>query len=140
MERLLDLYLASDFPKEVLLDRKKRLESTIEALEKERSNLLVRVEARTLTDKQIQTIREFAVKMAEAVKASDSDDSFESRRQIIEQLDMEALLAVEDGQKVAHVSCMLGAEISHVGTKSTETAKTTKTTKADCGLRSDQGG
>lgn len=119
LERLLDLYLARDFPKEVLLDRKKRLESTIDALDKERSNLLVRVEARTLTDKQIQSIKEFAAKMARAVKASDSDGSFESRRQIIEQLDMEALLAVEDGQKVAHVSCMLGAEILRIATKST---------------------
>ena len=119
LERLLDLYLAKDFPKEVLLDRKERLESTIEALEKERGNLFVRVEAQTLTDKQIQGIKTFAAKMAKAVKASDSDGSFESRRQIIEQLDLEALLAMEDGQKVAHVSCMLGAEILHIGSKST---------------------
>jgi site-specific DNA recombinase len=119
LERLLDLYLATDFPKEVLLDRKKRLESTIEALDKERSNLLVRLERRTLTDRQIQSIKEFAAKMARAVKASDREGTFESRRQIVEQLDMEALLAVEDGQKVAHVSCMLGAEILRIATKST---------------------
>jgi site-specific DNA recombinase len=119
LERLLDLYLANDFPKEVLLDRKKRLESTIQALEKERGNLLVRLEARTLTDKQIQTIKEFAAKAAKAVTASDSEDSFESRRQIIEQLDMEALLAVEGSQKVAHVCCMLGAEVLHIGSKNT---------------------
>jgi len=121
LDRLLDLYLARDFPKEVLLDRKKRLESTMEALEKERSNLLARVEAWTLADRQIRTIKEFAARMAKAVKASDTEDNFGSRRQIIEQLDTELLLTVEDGQKVAHVNCMLGGEILHIGTKSTDT-------------------
>jgi len=48
------------FPKEVLTDRKTRLETTITALEEERANLTIQLEAVTLTDEQIVTITGFA--------------------------------------------------------------------------------
>ena len=85
VERLLDLYLNSAFPREVLMDRKGRLESTIEALEKERRSLCIHLEARTLTAKQIQTIQGFAFKLAKGLTAIDADDSFELRQQILEE-------------------------------------------------------
>lgn len=44
MGRLLDLYLFGDFPKEVLAERKTRLQATIAALEKERGNLIASLE------------------------------------------------------------------------------------------------
>jgi len=54
LERLLDLYLSGEFPKEALTDRKIRLETTISALEKERAGLVAHLEARTLTADQIK--------------------------------------------------------------------------------------
>ena len=39
LERALDLYLAGDFPKEMLIDRQARLEKTISGLEHERAGL-----------------------------------------------------------------------------------------------------
>ena len=119
-ERLLDLYLNSDFPKEVLMDRKGRLETTIEALEKERTNLRVHLEARTLTAEQIQTIQDFAVKMAKGLTEADADGSFESRQQILEQLHVQAILAMEDGEKVVHACCILGEKVLYLASGNTK--------------------
>lgn len=110
MERLLDLYLLEDFPKEVLLDRRQRLESTIEALEKERSNLRIHLEAQTLTAEQIQTIQEFAERMGKGLIAADADENFQSRRRIIEELNVQAILAIEGDEKIVHASCILEEE------------------------------
>lgn len=43
MEKLLDLYLTEDFPKEALTERKSRLETTIAALSEEKADLTIHV-------------------------------------------------------------------------------------------------
>ena len=105
LERLLDLYLSGDFDKEMLTERKAKLETTIAALEKEQSDLVMTLEAQTLTDDQIMTIEDFAKEVAEGlVKA---EENFEVRRQIIDLLDVRVTLAIEEGQKVAYVRCLV---------------------------------
>jgi hypothetical protein len=121
LERLLDLYLNDAFSREVLMDRKGRLESTIEALEKERNSLCIHLEARSVTVDQIQTIQGFALKLAKGLTAIDTDDSFELRQRILEELHLQAILAVEDGGKVAHACCILGEEVLHIASNSTRT-------------------
>jgi site-specific DNA recombinase len=103
LERLLDLYLSGDFPKEMLTERKTRLEATIEALEKERHNLNTQLEQRTLTSEDLQTLEDFAEEVERAFARIDDDD-FEAKRKLIERLDVKVVLAVEDGEKVAYVS------------------------------------
>jgi site-specific DNA recombinase len=109
LRRLLDLYLAGDFPKEMLTERKARLEVTIEAFQKERDNLAATVEAQTVTQEQMQTLQDFAADVAEGLEAAEAD--FQTRRCIIEALDVQATLAVEDGQKVVYVRCVLGKKL-----------------------------
>jgi hypothetical protein len=109
LERLLDLYLSGDFPKEILIERRKRLETTIEALEKERVGLVARLEEQTFTPDQMQTIRDFAAQEAEGLERADQD--FETRRRMIEALDVQATLTVEDGVKVAYARCILGQSV-----------------------------
>ncbi len=113
LERLLDLYLSSEFSKEVLIDRRQRLESTIEALDKERNNLLAHLEARTLTVDQIQSIQDFAVKLQRGFAAADTDDQFETRRQIMAEMDVQVILTIEDNERIAYASCILGEEVLH---------------------------
>jgi hypothetical protein len=108
LDRLLDLYLSGDFPREVLTERKTRLESTIEALVRERVGLLSHLEARILTPGQIQSLLEFTTKVGRGLELVDAE--FETQRQMIEELNVQALLTVEDGQKVAYVSCILHPE------------------------------
>ena len=120
-ERLLDLYLSGDVSKELLTDRKVRLESTIAALELERVGLLARLESRTLSDEQIQSLHEFAAEVAEGLAAAEED--FETRRQVIEALDVRATLAVEDDQKVIYVRCVLGETDMPVSDSATHFSK-----------------
>jgi hypothetical protein len=106
LDRLLDLYLAGDFPKHVLTDRKSRLERTVSALEQERDALSARLEAGTLTDTQIVSLKDFAAKVAPGLEVAEAD--FATRRGVVEALDMQVVLAVEDGQKVVHARCVVG--------------------------------
>jgi hypothetical protein len=95
LEKALDLYLSGDFPREVLTERKERLQSTIDALERERAELAAQLEAQTLTDEQIETIMQFTAKMGKGLDKADPD--FEKRRRLIEELDVNVRLAAEDG-------------------------------------------
>jgi site-specific DNA recombinase len=108
LEKLLDLYLSNDaFAKEMLTDRKARLETTIAALEKERADLTIQLEAITLTDEQILDFEKFAIKTMLDLSATQFGD-FEERRRIIDDLDVKVTLAMEDGQRVAYVRCRIG--------------------------------
>ena len=98
LERLLDVYLAGDFPRELLTDRKSRLETTIRSLERERSGLVEHLEAGNLTEGQIQTLRDFVAKVGAGIDVAEAD--FQTRRGVIEALNVQAVLTVEDGEKV----------------------------------------
>jgi site-specific DNA recombinase len=108
LERVLDLYLAGDFPHGVLVERKERLQTTVSALERKRKDLAAQVEAMIIADEDIETIVEFATKVAQGLEEAERD--FEKRRWVIEKLDVRVKLAVEDGQKVVHVQCHIGQD------------------------------
>ena len=109
LERLLDLYLSGDLPKEMFVERRQRLEATIAALDKERVSLVARLEAQTFTPDHIQTIQDFAAAVAEGLEQADQD--FETQRHIIETLDVQATLTVEDGKKVIYARCILDENV-----------------------------
>lgn len=108
LKRLLDLYLTTDFPKEMLTERKARLETTVLALERERADLVEHMEARTLTDEEIRGIQGFAAEVAEGLEAA--SDNFQARRQIVEKLDVQATVAVDEGRPTIHARCRLGTQ------------------------------
>jgi hypothetical protein len=109
LQRLLDLYLAGDFAKDVLTERKSRLETTIEALLRERDALDASLAQQSLTQEQIVGILAFAAQVAEGLAAAEED--FEARRRIVEMLRLEATLAVENGEKVIYVRCIVGEAV-----------------------------
>ena len=117
LDRLLDLYLSGDLPKDLLLERKNRLETTVAALDQERASLTSRLEAQILTDDEMQNLQAFAAEVAQGMDAAEHD--FETRREIIELLNVEGTLAVEDEQKVIYVRCMLGDEELSIASKNT---------------------
>jgi site-specific DNA recombinase len=122
--RLLDLYLAGEFQRDMLTDRKQRLESTLAALEKERGAMGDRIAADTLTAQQKADIRRFTEKAAKGLAAADSD--FKARRRLVELLDITATLAFEDGAKVVYARCVLGERVFSVVSKSTGTSGAAK--------------
>lgn len=105
VERLLDLYLAGNFPREMLEDRQERLEATIKALQKERLSLIAYLEMQTLTEDQVLSIQAFAAEVAEGLSAA--EDDYKIKRRIIEELDVQATLAIEDGQKVVYARWLI---------------------------------
>ena len=112
LDRLLDLYLDGDFPKEMLLDRKKRLEATIEGLKEEQTAMLEQLDARILNQEQIESIQQFAAEIAEGLEAAEED--FDAQRRIIEMLDVQATLVEENGEKVVYARCALDPGDSHL--------------------------
>ncbi len=117
LERLLDLYLAGDFPKDMLVERKTGLETKLATLEKEQSQLTAQLKAHTLSHEQMSSLQGFAVRVAEGLEQADG--SFEARRQIIEIMDVRGTLAVEEGEMVAYVRCLLGDNTVSIANGST---------------------
>lgn len=74
--------------------------------QKERDDLKLNLETETITEKDIQQIREFALHIAERLESE--SETCDDRRRVIELLDVGALLTVEDGQKFIDIWCFLG--------------------------------
>lgn len=108
LERLLDLYLTGDFPKEVLTERKSRLEGTISSLEKEQAGLAAYLEACVLSVEQIKTIQQFAAKVGDNLAAM--DDDYDAKRGLIEKLDVQVTLVVEGDDKIVRGRCIVGED------------------------------
>jgi len=105
LERAVDTYLAGEMVKSKLAQHAAQLEMEISALEREQAALQAAVDAQTLTVEQIQTVQTFAGQIAQGLDKAEA--SFDTRRGIIEALNVEATLTVEDGQKVVYVSCII---------------------------------
>lgn len=111
LNRLLDLYLGGDFPKEVLTERKKQLEKTIQDLEIEKVAIVAHLEEAQMSQEQLQVLQNFAALVREELDSLEQD--YEGRYRIVELLNVQATLTTEEDQKVIYVRCILG-EISLV--------------------------
>ena len=117
LNRVLDLYLEGDFPKELLVEKKQRLEETIRSLENEKLDLKDFVEKKSLTPEQYEDIQEFSRKILEGINLVACD--FETKRQIIELLDIQVVCMLDDdGNKFVNLKCILGSDQYHLSTNS----------------------
>lgn len=62
-------------------------------MEKERTDLTIRLETTTLTDDQIITVADFAKEVAGGLETAEED--FEARRHIIDLLNVQVTLAIK---------------------------------------------
>lgn len=108
LARLLDLYLAGSFDKDVLTDRKVRLENTILALERERANLVATLEAQTLSDDDVNALLDHAWSVVQNLARANED--FDERRRIIERFNVWVLLYTEGGQRMVRAWCTIRQE------------------------------
>jgi site-specific DNA recombinase len=113
LDRLVDLFISGQFDKEILWERKNRLETTIAGLEAEQKNIMQVLEGKLLTEEQVLSIIEFAQKIAPKMDTKD----FNKKRDLIELLDVRAELKVENGEKIAIIRCFLGEKLLHVTSK-----------------------
>jgi site-specific DNA recombinase len=112
LEKLIDLYLSSDdFTKDLLTDRKRRIEEALTALEAERKHLTESVENHTLTDSQIDSLLRFGEQIAMRLDAVEAD--FAARRSILELLRMRIVLGIEDEKLIVRIYCVVGQDTIH---------------------------
>ena len=109
LNRILDLYLEGDFPKELLVEKKTRLEETTQSLEREKLDLRDFFEKKSLTPEQFQDIQEFSRRIIEGINLVSSN--FETRKQIIELLDIQVVCMLdENSNKYVSLKCILGSD------------------------------
>jgi site-specific DNA recombinase len=116
LERLLDLYLAGEFPKDILIGRRQRLEKTIAALDREHRQLAASLEMQTLTDEQVQSLEQFADKVSQGFEYA--EDNFEERRRIVDMLDVQIELDYRDEGIIIDAECRLGKKVVSLGSTS----------------------
>jgi site-specific DNA recombinase len=103
LDRLLDLYLSGEFPKEVLTEHRNRLEEMLSNLRNEQKDLSAYIQNVSITDAQLSYIEAFAAKIRDGIDVAD----FYAKRQIIELLDIRGKIAVENGEKVIYLKCLI---------------------------------
>jgi len=108
LERLIELYVSGDFSKDDLVDRKKRLETSIKSLNSEKQRLTETVNQTAITPEQIQSVYSFAEKINKGLKIAQDDPN--TKREILDALDLKAIFSAENGEKSVFVECVLGSE------------------------------
>jgi hypothetical protein len=125
LDRLLNLYLSGDFPKDLLVERKKRLKDTITALEKEQDNLASHLDSTLLTVEKIEDIQQaFSELVMQGVDLANAD--FETKREIVHLLNVTVTLAIEEDQEVVYVHHTLDTDAKRLSIADCNTGSTTK--------------
>ena len=93
------------------------METTILALDEERSSLLTYIESQSITQAQLNNVREFASEVRERLGAV--EEEFSLRRRITEILDVTGTLTQENNEQVVCARCVVGEDILSVKTTAT---------------------
>lgn len=101
--KLLDLYLTGGFSREILIERKNRLEDNINALRREQVELQAHLNTLVITDEQFADIQVFCQEIHDGIETVD----FATKRQILDLLDVRGTLAIENEEKVIYLKCLL---------------------------------
>ena len=105
--KLLDSYLAGIYDISILEDKKTQLDMMIADLKKRKLELEQHVKQRTISDAEINSFIQFA----ESIQQYLGDDvDFETKREIVDMIDLTAMFTVENGEKIVYVTCHIGKE------------------------------
>ena len=107
LNRLLDLYLTGDFDREMLVEKQTQIQQIISDLERERGDILINLEESVITDEQIINIEAVAQEIRSKLNGK---KDFDSKRKVLEMMNVSGTLAFEDGEKVIYVQCVLGRD------------------------------
>lgn len=103
--RLVDLYLTGALPRNLLDERSARLQALALALGQEQTELRARLQTSDVSDARIADIQAFAATMAQRLLQG---DDFETRRFIVEALDVRGILTTTPDQRSLTIHCELG--------------------------------
>jgi len=103
LDRLIDLYLSGDIPKDNYTYRKMKFEEAIATLEDERKLVVKQQPSAPLQSDLIQQLKQYFEKIRNRLR----DATFEAKRKVIELLNVRGTLAIENGLKVIYVVCQI---------------------------------
>jgi site-specific DNA recombinase len=106
LSKLLDLYLSGGFEREMLAERRVRLEENKAGLTKEHADISSYLEQSVISDEQVEDIKSFC----ETIRNELDVATFEQKRQLLEMLDVRGTLAVEDNERVVYVKCLVAPQ------------------------------
>ncbi len=95
-----------EFSKELLLERKTRLEESTAELERTRAELLAHLRSVAASGEQIAEIEAFCADVREGL----DNATFEDKRRYLDLPDVRGILALENDQKVVYITCKLGKQ------------------------------
>jgi len=95
LNRALDLYLSSDYPREWLDERVAEEQRRKEELERARRDLKGRIEAARITDEDIKSVEAFGREIAQGLQ----NTTFEDKRRILEILQVRGTMRVINGEQ-----------------------------------------
>ena len=104
LTRLLDLYLSGEFDKDLLIERKQRLETSIAGLEAERGHTIAAINSALSVD-DLADLAELAELAAQGLAIA--EDDLTARRLVVEKLGLEVVLTIVDGKKQVSGRCKL---------------------------------
>ncbi|MCP4426353.1 MAG: hypothetical protein GY803_17820 [Chloroflexi bacterium] len=90
----------------MLIERKRRLEITVEKLRKQHEELLAEMSTEQITREQIESLQSFIGEIGEGLIEADED--FKTRQRFVKILDLKLRLGLEDGQEIIELACILG--------------------------------
>jgi len=130
LNKLLDLYLSGDFEREMLTERRTRLEETMEKLRQEHVEVSSYLEQLVLSDDQVEDIKAYC----ESIKDVLDSATFEQKRHVLEMLDVRGTLAIEDNERVIYVKCLVTPQqrLSLAPTSPSSNIGATATTPCAC--------
>jgi hypothetical protein len=104
------LYISDGFQKEMLKERKSRLEEVLKNLQREKADISSHLQTTVISDEQIEDIEAFCSQLREGLENA----TVEQKRQIIDMLDVRGKLSIENEEKVVYVKCILGQQLLSV--------------------------
>lgn len=103
LSKLLDLYLSGSFERDMLAERRVRLEENKEKLGKEHTDISSYLMQTVISDEQVEDIKSFC----ESIKDELDTATFDQKRQLLEMLDVRGTLAIEDNERIIYVKCLV---------------------------------
>lgn len=108
LTRLLELYLSGEFPKEMLTERKNRLEAKIKALENEALELKAALAEQTVSQEQIEMVRQFGETITGELETA--DENMEAIRYVLNILAVQTWLWTEGENRYVTIQCAIGGQ------------------------------
>jgi site-specific DNA recombinase len=106
LDRLIDLYISGDIPKDHYALRKTKFEESIAKLEEERKEVSKQLLPSQLAPELIKQLREYFDKIRDRL----DDASFETKRRLIDLLDVNGKLDIENNERVIYIKCLISPQ------------------------------